>query len=353
MIKKSMNDHFEYFQAILAGLKNPTTDEVTKLWESFVTGKVPKTNVGLSAGKMKTIKLTQKDTDAGIVASYSKKATDSKRGEYFIRYDIIEDKVKKVKTFKISPKTPTNTLDSTGKKYLQQDELPYTLTVALDNKQRNIRPRVFRGANEVVPVEPKLKAAGVKPAPAPTPTPTPTPTPKTKKKTKTPKVKPAKDPNKPKKNGWKYAIAVAVGLALGAAIMFGAKSCKNEQINPEPTPGTDTRPPVVSVMPGDDYVKDENPNIDVSDTIIDFIDKDYIGENEDQFAEDKKDPQPDSNGQVDSDKSFTEASKDAPAEETTTPADKKNDHGRPENGLLDTNGSVEQEDSQGFDELTK
>lgn len=328
MIKKSMNDHFEYFQAILAGLKKPTTDEVTKLWESFVTGKVPKTNIGLSAGKMKTIKLTQKDIDAGIVASYSKKATDSKRGEYFIRYDIIEDKVKKVKTFKISPKTPTNTLDSTGKKYLQQDELPYTLTVALDNKQRNIRPRVFRGTNEVVPVEPKLKAAGVKPAPAPTPTPTPAPTPTPKKKTKTPKVKPAKDPNKPKKNGWKYAIAVAVGLALGAAIMFGAKSCGN--------------------------VQDENPNIDVSDPIIDFVDKDYIGENEDQFAEDKKDPQPDSNGQVDSDKSFTEASKDAPAEETTTPADKKNDHGRPENGLLDSNGSVGQEDDgQDFDELTK
>lgn len=281
MKKASFNSHFEYFQYLLSQLKNPTSAEVTKLWESFVRGSVPKTHVGLSIGGMKKEKLTPQDIANGVTGSYIKTQTDKKRGPYTVRYQIKEDKLSKVKTFVIQQYTPSDSLDQ-KQKTLQHIEKPYSLTINADDKAINSRPRVYREGLEVVAVPPVVKVKGVPPAPTPAPQPTPDTQPgsdgkKTKKtkKQKVEKVQKAKDPNKAKIAGWGIAIAVAVVVIVVTAIgiWHGIKYIPAKQ---DPVQ-------IVQVVKGDSTITSNHPTINYEDSSYTTVDKDKTGENQEDF----------------------------------------------------------------------
>ena len=352
MKKASFNSHFEYFQYLLSQLKNPTSAEVTKLWESFVRGSVPKTHVGLSIGGMKKEKLTPQDIANGVTASYIKTQTDKQRGPYTVRYQIKEDKLSKVKTFVIQQYTPSDSLDQ-NQKTLQHIEKPYTLTINADDKAINSRPRVYREGLEVVAVPPVVKVKGVPPAQTSDPQPTQDPqsesdgkkTKKTKKK-KVDKCQKAHDPNIAKLIGWGIAIAVAV-VVIAVGIWHGIKYI----------PPTQDQVKIVGTYYGDSAIPSNHPNMDHEDSSYTTVDKDKTGENQEDFdAPAKREDQDSSESGNTSDK--TQVGKDGG---TTTDSTKDNsgkqvgenepDINTPNDGFGGQGG--QEDDGQGFGAPTK
>ncbi len=245
----SVKLQFEYFQGYLdevykrTGVQ-PTAKEVKELFEKFVSGKIKfananaTTNVGMNMGKLKPQTLTQTEMANGVEFKYSK----TKEG--FTNTYIIRKTPAGKRELIFENKTPTASPTP-------QEEYKHVMVIGGQDTDKTPNPQLTRNGLNVLPRVPNVQSNQP--------------------------VKPPKQSKKVAVNWGGRIVLVVLVVALALLVTFIGTEHYDEFIANNPgititNPAPNTNPSHTEAAPGDEAVKGENPQPNITgDAVVEGV----------------------------------------------------------------------------------